>query len=42
MNCGIDRHGIVEILIENKVLSDKIRAEIRFDSYMETRELLKE
>jgi hypothetical protein len=42
MNCGIHRHEIVEILIENEVLSDKIRAEIRFDSYMETRELLKE
>jgi hypothetical protein len=41
MNCGIHRHGIVEILIENEVLSDKIRAEIRFDSDMVTRKLLK-
>lgn len=41
MNCGIHRNGIVEILIENEVLSDKIRDEIRFDSDMETRKLLK-
>ena len=41
MNCEIHRNGIVEILIENEVLSDKIRAEIRFDSDMETRKLLK-
>lgn len=41
MNCGIHRNRIVEILIDNEVLSDKIRAEIRFDSDMETRNLLK-
>lgn len=41
MNCGIHRNGIVEILIENDVLSDKIRNEIKFDSYLETRRLIK-
>jgi len=41
MNCGIHRNGIVEILIENEVLSDKISAEIKFDSDMETRKLMK-
>jgi hypothetical protein len=39
MNCAIHRRGIVEILIENNVLSDKIRHEIRFDCDLETREL---
>jgi hypothetical protein len=41
MNCAIHRNGIVEILIENKVLSDKIKNEIKFDSYLETRQLTK-
>lgn len=40
MNCGIHRNGIVKVLIENNVLSDKIKNEIKFDSYLETRELL--
>ena len=39
MNCGIHRNGIIEILIENEVLSDKIRNEIKFDSDLETRKL---
>lgn len=39
MNCGIHRNRIVKILIENEVLSDKISDEIKFDSYLETREL---
>lgn len=39
MNCGIHRNKIIKILIENNVLSDKIRNEILFDSYLETREL---
>ncbi len=39
MNCAIHRNGIVKILIENKVLSDKIRQEIKFDCDLETREL---
>lgn len=40
MNCAIHRNGIVEILIENKVISDKIRQEIKFDCDLETRKLL--
>lgn len=39
MNCAIHRNGIVEILIENKVLSDKIKNEIKFDCDLETRKL---
>jgi hypothetical protein len=42
INCAIHRNGILEVLIENGVLSDKIRNEIPFDSYLETRELLNE
>ncbi|MBK6610105.1 MAG: hypothetical protein IT272_09220 [Chitinophagales bacterium] len=41
MNCAIHRKGIVEILIKNKVLSDKIKSEILFDSDLETRNLTK-
>lgn len=41
MNCAIHRKGIVEILIENKVLSDKIKSEILFDCDLETRNLTK-
>ena len=41
MNCGIHRNGIIEILIENEVLSKKIKKEMRFDSYLKTRELVK-
>ena len=41
MNCAIHRNGIVEILIENKVLSDKIKNEIKFDCDLETRKLTK-
>jgi len=40
MNCGIHRNEIVKILIKNNVLSKKIREEIKFDSYLETRELI--
>ena len=40
MNCGIHRNGIIEVLIENNVLSNKIKKEIPFDSYLDTRELL--
>jgi len=39
MNCNICRKRVIEVLIENKVLSDKIKREIKFDSYLETREL---
>ena len=40
MNCAIHRNGIVEILIENKVLSEKIKNEIKFDCDLETRKLI--
>lgn len=39
MNCGIHRNSVVELLINNKVFSDKIRKEIQYDSNLETREL---
>jgi hypothetical protein len=39
MNCAIHRNGIIEILIENNALSDKIRQEIKFDCDLETRKL---
>jgi hypothetical protein len=39
-NCGICRNEIVGIMIENEVLPDNIREEIKYDSYEETRELL--
>jgi len=41
MNCAIHRKGVVEILIENNVLSDKIKNEIMYDSDLETRKLAK-
>lgn len=41
MNCAIHRNGIVEILIENKVISDKISQEIKFDCDLDTRKLAK-
>ncbi len=40
MNCGIHRNGIIEVLIENNVLSDRLKKEIKYDSYLETRQLL--
>lgn len=39
MNCAIHRKGIIEILNENKVLSDQIKNEIKFDCYLDTRKL---
>ena len=39
MNCGLHRKDLVKILIENDVLSDKIRKEIQFDCNEETRKL---
>lgn len=39
MNCGLHRTDLVKILIENDVLSDKIRREIQFDCNEETRKL---
>lgn len=41
MNCAIHRNGIVALLIENEVLSDKIKEEIKFDCDLETRKLFK-
>lgn len=41
MNCAIHRNGIVEILIENQVLSNKIKNEIKFDCDLDTRKLSK-
>ncbi len=41
MNCAIHRNGIVEILINSKVLSNEIKREIKFDCDLETRKLTK-
>ena len=41
INSAILRKEIVEMLIENKVLSGRIRNEIKFDCYLETRKLAK-
>lgn len=41
MNCAIHRKGIVDLLLENKVLSDKIKQETRFDCDLGTRKLTK-
>ncbi len=39
LTCGIHRAEIVQILIDNKVLSKQLRREIKFDSYEEVRQL---
>ena len=39
INCGLHRKDIVQILIKNKVFSEKIKREIQFDSEEETRKL---
>jgi hypothetical protein len=39
MNCGLHRKEIVELLIKNKVLSSKIKREIKHDSYEAIRKL---
>jgi len=39
MNCGIHRNDIVRLLLENNVISDKIKNEINFDSDIKTREM---
>jgi hypothetical protein len=41
MNCGIHRNDIVRLLIENNVISDKIKNEIKFDSDLDTRKIIK-
>ncbi len=40
MNCAIHRNGLIEILIENDVLSERIKNEIKYDCYLPTRRLL--
>jgi len=42
LTCGPHREDIVRIMIENKVLPEKIREEIKYDSLDSTRELIKE
>jgi hypothetical protein len=42
LTCGLHREDIVKIMIENKVLPDLIRKEIKYDSLDTTRELIKE
>jgi len=39
LTCGIHRKAIVETLIKNNALSERIRREIQFDSYEDTRAL---
>ena len=40
LNCGLHREDIIEILIENNVLSSRLKDEIKFDSYERIRKLL--
>jgi len=40
MNCAIHRRNAIEILLENGVLSNKIRKEIQYDCDLETRKLV--
>ncbi len=40
MNCALHRNSVVKILIENNVLSDKLKEEIKYDCNLETRQLL--
>lgn len=42
MNCGLHRKDIVKILLDNNVLSDKIFAELEFDSYDTVRKLYRQ
>ncbi len=41
MNCGLCRKNVVNLLLDNNVLSDTIRQEIKFDSNEEVRKLYK-
>ena len=41
MNCGLCRKNVIKILLDNNVLSDTIRQEIKFDSYEGVRKLYK-
>jgi hypothetical protein len=42
LTCSLHREDIVRIMIENNVLPDSIRKEIKYDSLLSTRELVKE
>ena len=42
MNCGLHREDILEILIDNNVLSDEIYKEMQFDSYGKIRTLYRQ
>lgn len=39
LTCGIHREDIIKILIENKVLSTRLKKEIKFDSIKDIRGL---
>ena len=39
MNCGLHRVDLLEILLENEVLSEEILREMEFDSFDRVREL---
>jgi hypothetical protein len=41
MNCGIHRSDIIELLVNNEVLDEKLKEEIKYDSYLDSRELIK-
>lgn len=41
MNCGLCRKSVVQLLLDNNVLSDKILQEIKFDSNEELQKLFK-
>lgn len=40
MNCGIHRKDIIELLINNEVLSERLKEEIKYDCNLDLRELL--
>ncbi len=40
LTCGLHREDIVLLLLENNVLSEKIRREIKYDSYLPIRSIL--
>ncbi|WP_421795141.1 hypothetical protein [Haliscomenobacter sp.] len=40
MTCGVHRKEIVEILLKNEALTERILPELRYDSYAETRQLI--
>jgi len=41
MNCAIHRNGIIKVLLDNNVLSNRIKNELKFDCDLETRKLAK-